>query len=167
MRTFEYRLYPSDAQRQRLMACLMESRTIYNEMLAALKAEYESDGTFPSKYDLTARFKGRGGDLVPATTVQTLADRLSKALNRFLQMKDLGLSAGFPRFKTPNRWHSIQLRQYAVSRDVWLDQDGKHLHVPAKLGRLLKIKFHRPLEGTPVTAHLVLRGRALVRADCL
>ena len=158
MRTFEYRLYPSRAQHQQLMACLIEARAIYNEMLVALKAQYETNNTFPSKYDLTARFKGRGGDLVPATTVQTLADRLSKALKRFLQMKDLGLPVGFPRFKTPNRWHSIQLRQYATSRDVWLDDDGKHLHVPAKLGRLLKIKVHRLLVGTPVTAHLVLRA---------
>jgi len=54
-------------------------------------------------------------------------------------MKDLGASVGFPRFKPPNRWHSIQLRQYAVSRDVWLDDAEKHLHVPAKLGKLLKI----------------------------
>ena len=52
----------------------------------------------------------------------------------------------------------MQLRQYAPSRDVWLDDDGTHLHVPAKLGRLLKIKLHRSLEGTPVTAHLVLRA---------
>src|SRR6185312_8803133 len=151
MRTFEYRLYPSRGQRQQLMTCLLESRSIYNEMLAALKARYEIDGAFPTKYDLTARFKGHGGVLVPATTVQTLADRLSKALKRFLQMKDLGLSTGFPRFKTPNRWHSIQLRQYETHRDVWLDADGKHLHVPAKLRRLLKIKLHRPLMGTPVT----------------
>ena len=111
MRTFEYRLYPNRPQRQQLMACLVESRTVYNEMLEALKAQYEADGTFPTKYDLTARFKGRGGDLVPATTVQTLADRLSKALKRYLQMKDLGLPVGFPRFKAPNRWHSIPLRQ--------------------------------------------------------
>jgi putative transposase len=41
---------------------------------------------------------------------------------------------------------------------VWLDADGKHLHVPAKLGRLLKINVHRSLVGTPVTAHLVLRA---------
>jgi putative transposase len=95
---------------------------------------------------------------VPATTVQTLADRLSKALKRYLQLKDLGTSVGFPRFKTPNRWHSIQLRQYAVSRDVWLDADERHLHIPAKLGKLLKIKLHRPLVGMPVTAHLVLRA---------
>jgi putative transposase len=95
---------------------------------------------------------------VPATTVQTLADRLSKALKRYLQLKELGLPCGFPRFKTPNRWHSMQLRQYETHRDVWLDADGKHLHVPAKLGRLLKIKLHRPLVGTPVTAHPVLRA---------
>ena len=158
MRTFEYRLYPNDAQRQQFMACLIASRAIYNEMLAALKAQYEADGTFPSKYDLTAHFKGRGGEAVPATTVQTLADRLSKALKRYLQMKDLGLPVGFPRFKTPNRWHSIQLRQYETHRDVWLDVDGAHLHVPAKLGKVLKIKLHRPLVGTPVTAHLVLRA---------
>jgi putative transposase len=73
-------------------------------------------------------------------------------------MKDLGLSVGFPRFKTPNRWHSIQLRQYEISRDVWLDENGTHLHVPAKVGELLKIKAHRPLVGTPVTAYLVLRA---------
>ncbi len=131
MRTFEYRLYPNRAQRQQLMVCLKESRAIYNEMLAALKAQYETDGTFPSKYDLTARFKSRGGESVPATTVQTLADRLSKALKRYLVKKELGEGVGFPRFKTPNRWHSIQLRQYAVSRDVWLDDDGTHLHAPA------------------------------------
>src|SRR5579862_6211900 len=162
MRTFEYRLYPTRAQRQQLTACLIGSRAIYNEMLEAVKAQYEETATFPSKYDLTARFKGRvkgrGGDAVPATTVQTLADRLSKALKRFLATKELGHPCGFPRFKTPNRWHSIQLRQYAPSRDVWLDADNTHLHVPAKLGKLLKIKLHRPLEGAPVTAHLVLRA---------
>jgi putative transposase len=158
VRTFEYRLYPNRAQRQQLLACLSESRAIYNEMLTVLQAQYAESATFPTKYDLTARFKGRGGEQVPATTVQALADRLSKALKRYLQMKDLGLPVGFPRFKTPNRWHSIQLRQYAVSRDVWIDDDGAHLHVPAKLGRLLKIKLHRPLEGTPVTAHLVVRA---------
>jgi putative transposase len=95
---------------------------------------------------------------VPATTVQALSNRLSKALKRYLQMRDLGLPAGFPRFKTPNRWHSIQLRQYEQSRDVWLDEDGQHLHVPAKLGRLLKVNLHRPMEATPLTAHLVLRA---------
>ncbi len=141
------------------MQCLRESRIIYNEMLETVKAQYAEKGAFPTKYDLTARFKGRGGQHVPATTVQMLADRLSKSLKRFLAAKAMGISdVGFPRFKTPNRWHSIQLRQYGTSRDGWLDADEKHLHVPAKLGKLLKIKLHRPIEGIPKTVHLVHRA---------
>lgn len=159
MRTFEYRLFVNKEQARLLMRCLAESRKLYNEMLATLKAHYEQDGTFSTKYDLTAQFKGRGGEHVPATTVQMLADRLTKALKRFLTAKEMGFpDGGFPRFKQPNRWHSIQLRHYARNRDVWLDEDGKHLHVPAKLGRLLKIKRHRPIEGTPKTVHLVHRA---------
>jgi putative transposase len=158
MRTCEYRLYPTKQQYQQLMVCLKDSRGLYNEMLAATKQQYAQTGKFLFKYDLNLHFKGRGADTVPATTVQTLADRLDKALRRYLAFKEQGLSCGFPRFKTPNRWHSIQLRQYAQSRDVWLDADGKHLHVPAKLCLLLKIKLHRPIEGTPKTAHLVLRA---------
>jgi transposase len=108
-------------------------------MVETTKQHYADTGKFLFKYDLTMQFKGRGGDHVPATTMQTLADRLDKALRRYLAFKEQGLPCGFPRFKTPNRWHSIQLRQYAQSRNVWLDADEKHLHVPAKLGLLLKI----------------------------
>src|SRR5437867_45591 len=159
MRTFEYRLYPNKPQGHLLMQCLQASRILYNEMLEAVKTQYEDKGTFPTKYDLTAQFKGRGGKQVPATTVQMLADRLSKALKRFLAARELGIAeVGFPRFKKPNRWHSLQLRQYGTSRDVWLDADNKHLHVPAKIGKSLKIKLHRPLEGTPKTVHLVHRA---------
>ena len=158
MRTFEYRLYPTRTQRQQLMACLKDARGLYNEMLEATKQQYADTGKFLFKYDLMAAFKGRAGEHVPATTVQTLADRLDKALKRYLACKEMGIPCGFPRFKKPNRWHSMQLRQYAEHRDVWLDSDGKHLHVPAKLGLLLKIKLHRPIEGTPKTAHLVLRA---------
>ena len=154
---FEYRLYPNKEQRHLLMSCLIETRSIYNEMLAVMKQQYEEKQTFPSKYDLTAAFKGRGGEAVPASTVQMLADRLSKALKRFLAARSLGISnVGFPRFKTPNRWHSIQLRQHKT--DFALAPDGKHLLVPRKLGSSIKIKVHRPIEGTPRTAHLVRRA---------
>ena len=157
MRTFEYRLYPNKEQSHLLMGCLIESRKLYNEMLEITKGQYAERGTFPTKYDLTAQFKGRGGEYVPATTVQMLADRLSKSLKRFLDAKELGIpDRGFPRFKKPNRWHSIQLRQYG--KDSYLHEDKKHLIVPKKLGHFLKIKLHRPIEGTPKTVHLVHRA---------
>lgn len=156
MRTFEYRLYVTTAQRHKLMHCLRESRVLYNEMLETVKAQYDEKQTFPGKYDLTATFKGHGGEHIPATTVQALADRISKALKRFLACKELSMKVGFPRFKKGNQWHSIQLRQYG--KDVYLHEDTKHLIVPAKLGKSLKIKLHRPFEGTPKTVYLVLRA---------
>jgi len=86
MKTYEFRLYPNRDQRRRLDACLYESRLLYNEMLAREKQYYQETAKFLSKYDLTALFKGRGGATVPATTVQCLADRLSKALQSFLKL---------------------------------------------------------------------------------
>jgi putative transposase len=126
-------------------------------MLEMVKRQYEEKGTFPSKYDLENAFKGQGSEHVPATTVQMLADRLTKSLKRFLAAKQNNIpGVGFPRFKKPNRWHSIQLRQYG--KDCYLHEDKKHLIVPKKMGHSLKIKLHRPIEGTPKTVHLVHRA---------
>src|SRR6266498_4324578 len=156
MKTFEYRLYPNKEQSHLLKQCLIESRMIYNNMLEMVKAQYEQAQTFPSKYDLEEAFKGQGKH-IPATTVQMLADRLSKSLKRFLAARANEIAGvGFPRFKKGNQWHSIQLRQYG--RDVYLHEDKKHLRVPKKIGKSLKIKMHRPMEGTAKTVHLVLRA---------
>src|SRR5437016_4639489 len=156
MRTFEFRLFVNKEQSRKLMACLRESRGIYNQMLETVKTHSAEQGTFPSKYDLEKAFKGQG-EHVPATTLQMLADRLTKSLKRFLAAKENNIpDIGFPRFKKPNRWHSIQLRQYG--KDCYLHEDTKHLIVPKKLGKSLKIKLHRPFEGTPKTVHLVHRA---------
>ena len=87
MKTFEYRLYINKEQAHLLMACLATSRHIYNSMLELVKQQYEDKQTFPSKYDLENAFKGHGSEQVPATTVQLLADRLTKSLKRFLAAK--------------------------------------------------------------------------------
>jgi putative transposase len=166
IKTFEYRLYPNHCQHELLMKCLIESRHLYNEMLAQVKDHYAQTGKFLFKYSLTARFKGRGGEYVPASTVQTLADRLDKALKRFMARKEMKQTVGFPRFKGANRWHSIRLRQYGKSRDTYLS--GRWLKVPHKLGKRIKVKQHRPLEGIPKTACLTLRadGKWYVLITC-
>jgi putative transposase len=154
MRTYAFRLYPNREQRHRLATCLYESRQIYNEMLECQKQHYQETGTFLSRYVLNKRFKGRGGAYIPATTVQCLSDRLTKALQNFLKHKDDDW--GFPRFKSGNQWHSIQLRQFAKGKDAWLE--GRHLRIPGKLGTAIKIKRHREMSGTPKTCYLVKRA---------
>jgi putative transposase len=154
MRTYEFRLYPNRGQRRLLAMCLIESRQIYNEMLERQKQHYQETGTFLSRYDLNKQFAGRLSTYVPATTVQCLSDRLSKALANFLKYKHGG--CGFPRYRSGNQWHSIQLRQFAKGKDVWLD--GRLLHIPDKLGTAIKIKRHREIEGTPKTCSLIRRA---------
>jgi transposase len=123
-------------------------------MLEREKQHYQETGTFLNRYALNKRFAGRGGTSVPATTVQCLSDRLTKALANFLKYKDDGW--GFPRFRSGNQWHSIQLRQFAKGKDIWLD--GCVLRVPGKLGTAIKIKRHRAMKGTPKTGYLVKRA---------
>jgi len=105
MRTFEYRLYPNTAQSHLLMMCLSESRQLYHEMLERVKAQYAENGTFPTKYDLTAQFKGRGGEHVSATTVQMLADRLTKSLKR------LPVARHTPISRSPVNAETFSIRQ--------------------------------------------------------
>jgi putative transposase len=157
-KTFEFRLFTNRSQHTRLLSTLAQSRLLYNEILEMVKAHYEETGEFLNRYALTCRFKGRGGEHVPQTTVQTLANRLDKALKRFLRRKEFGRKVGFPRFKSANRWHSIQLRQYGRGRDVFLNSETKRLHVPSRLGARLKVKQHRLLQGIPKSAYLVLRA---------
>src|SRR6266540_6112621 len=141
MRTYVFRLYPNREQRRCLDMCLDESRLLYNEMLEREKQHYQQTSTFLNAYDLNMLFRGCGGTSVPATTVQCLSDRLHKALKTFLKHKHEDW--GFPRFKSGNQWHSIQLRQLGID----FTPTGRLLKVPAKLGGVIKIKMHRPLEG--------------------
>lgn len=164
MRTYEYRLYPNKNQSQLLMNCLRESRAIYNQMVELSRGDYQFNAKIFSLYGMHSRFSGKATEHVPATTVQMLADRLHKAWKRYEAKKvpaDRAIAEGKkdkfkPRFKNALHWHSIQLRQFAKGKDAWLE-DGR-LRVPAKIGKSLKVKMHRPLEGTPKTAHLVLRA---------
>jgi len=159
MRTFAYRLYPTNDQHDRLQHCVTETRHVYNTMLEYAKAQYEQTQTFPNKYDLDKAFAGTAGEYTPASTVQTISDRLAKALKFFLNHRherqpDGSPRIGFPRFKQPNQWHSFQLRQWYTDARL----EGRYLMVPKKLGGRIKIKLHRPVEGTPKTVYLVKRA---------
>ena len=146
------------------MDCLRESRGIYNQMVELSRADYQTNAKIFSLYGMHTRFSGKATQHVPATTVQMLADRLHKSWKRYEAKKVLADRASAegkedkfkPRFKNALHWHSIQLRQFEKGKDAWLE--GSRLRVPAKIGKSLKVKMHRPLEGTPKTAHLVLRA---------
>ena len=94
-------MYPTKEQQYRLQHCLIETRQAYNTMLAYAKDQYEQAQTFPNKYDFDKQFAGTAGASTPATTQQTISDRLAKALKFFLNHRHERQADGSPRVGFP------------------------------------------------------------------
>ena len=102
---------------------------------------------------------------IPALTsvhshvLQDVAKRLDKAFHAFFRRVNNGEKPGYPRFKSFGRYHSFTYPQggYAI------EQGRVHL---SKIGTV-KIKFHRPIEGTIKTCTVVVKnGRYYAVFSC-
>ena len=129
-----------------LMACLTESRSIYNGMLETARAPvgarrdiYRAHMIWKRVYRPWCMFSCP--HYIDASLSALQVPQTFSCCLRGINIPGMG----FPRFKKPNRWHSVQLRQYG--KDCYLHEDKKHLIVPKKLGHFLKIKLHRPVGG--------------------
>jgi putative transposase len=80
--------------------------------------------------------------------------RLDWAFDAFFRRCQQGQRPGFPRFRPPHRWDSLQWED----RDGWrLDEYQRRLHL---LGiGALKVRLHRPLRGTPKALTVRREGR--------
>lgn len=106
--TFEAKLYPNRQQEQVLLEIFYNARKLYNEMLETKINAYKNEKKNITRFDLQKQFKTSYKEL-PATLKQMMAYRVSVAYDRFFNK--LG---HFPRFKSTNRFRSIELRQYKI-----------------------------------------------------
>jgi putative transposase len=80
--------------------------------------------------------------------------RLDRAFGAFYRRCRAGQAAGFPRFKSIQRWDSVQWED----RYGWrLDEERRRLHLQG-LGDI-KVRFHRPLRGAPKAITVAREGR--------
>lgn len=165
LKTYKYRLYPTKPQEASLFETLRLTRQLYNAALEQRIAAYKKQGKNLTGYDqqreLTAlkhecpEFAG-----VYSHVLQEPLERLDKAFKGFFTRLKRGDKAGFPRFKSAQRWHSFKFKEvWDRKKNRWLSPgrptgDGKRINLP-KIGAV-KCKFHRPLEGTPKTLQIVL-----------
>ena len=156
LRNYEYRLYPSRKQVDKLYSTFRLCSELYNLLLAEHEAAYEQAGVSLTRNDLNnlitnvkrqdARFKS-----VYSQVLQNQADRLSKAFSNFFrqcQEKKIGASivAGYPRYK--KLVHSITYPQNNGAFKIV----GNKLEV-SKIGRM-PIVLHRPVPGVIKTMTL-------------
>lgn len=165
LRTYKYRLYPTRPQEAALFETLRLTRQLYNAALEQRIAAYRKQGKTITGYDQQRElialkqecpeFRG-----VYSHVLQEPLERLEKAFKAFFSRLKRGDKAGFPRFKSAQRWDSFKFKEiWDRKRDRWLSpgrpsDDGKRINLP-KIGAV-KCKFHRPLEGTPKTLQIVL-----------
>ncbi|MFN3428496.1 MAG: RNA-guided endonuclease InsQ/TnpB family protein [Candidatus Sericytochromatia bacterium] len=152
-KTFRYRLYPTKEQASALSVQLHEACTLYNAALQerrdAWKLAGKSIGYCDQANQLKAiRAEGLTG-LANFSCCQDVLRRLDRAFRAFFRRTKSGEKPGYPRFKPHQRFDSITFPAYG---------DGIRLLDSGKLRiqgvGCVKIKLHRPCEGTLKTVTL-------------
>jgi putative transposase len=146
-KAFKYRLYPTKQQEQAMAEMLETHRRLYNRSLAERKTAWEERRESVSYGQQSVHLKDeRTTNPFLACTnfssCQATLRRLDRAFQAFFRRVTAGETPGYPRFKGHTRFDTVEFPSYG---------DGCKLENSLvyfqHIGRV-KIKLHRPVEGT-------------------
>lgn len=141
--TYEFKLRPNKAQEAALWLQLRLTRELYNGALRELITHYEATGKHLNLFKQDKLHGKAQHPEIPSLLVDTTLKRLHLSFENFFRRCKEGASKkGFPRFKSANRWHSLQLRD-AVSNGI---RDCYFL-APKKMGGRIRFNRHRDIKG--------------------
>lgn len=146
IRTYKYRLYPTDIQTRSLERIVEICRHWYNMCLSERKYAYESEGESVNLYDQlrnVKRYKDaftRKGELHSHILQVTTAD-VDKAYQAFFRRVKNGDTPGYPRFKGYGWFDSFGLKEYGNGFKV----DRRRLKISG-VGRIA-VRWHREIDG--------------------
>jgi len=152
--TYRYRLYPSRAQEEKLLATIDGCRWLYNHFLEKLNQKETSK--IPSRYELQAtlpKLKQERPELerVHSKVLQMVLHQLYSNLSALTKLKNNGRKVGGLRFKGESWFKSFTYNQsgfkiiegHGKRRELWLSKIG---HIP--------IVLHRELDGKIKGVHI-------------
>lgn len=159
--TFKYRLFPTAAQRAALQAQLDACRWVYNKTLEVRRDAWQNEQRSLTHYDtnrLLTQWKQEPETAWlqegHAQAMQDAQVRVDLAFRAFFRRLKAGEKPGYPRFRGKGWYDSFTFPQ---QKGNWAWRDDGRLRL-SKIGNV-KVKLHRPLEGTPKT--LTLRRDAV------
>lgn len=146
-KTFQYRLFPTAAQRTRLQGNLDACRWVYNKTLEIRKSAWEERQESLSRYDtnkLLTAWRNEHDFLANghAQAMQDAQKRVDLAFRAFFRRVKAGDKPGYPRFRGRDRYDSFT---YPQEKGNWRFLGNGKVRL-SKMGDV-KIKLHRPLEG--------------------
>ena len=162
IRTYKYRLYPTNAQFAALNDLLDVGRQFYNYALQYRRERWDESRhrvTYHEQAAMWRDWRNEAPDdnplrLLNMTAGQQLLRRLDKAFAAFFRRMKAGEEPGFPRFKGKNRFHSLEYR-HGDGCKLFTDERGRTMFYVQKVGDL-KVKYHRPLPHGCQIKHVVI-----------
>ena len=150
--SFKYRIYPNRQQAEALTFQLREACDLYNAALEERVGAWKLCRKSISYYDQAKQLKAmRAENLIGVANFSCCQDvlrRLDKTFAAFFARNRRGEKAGFPRFKSSRRYDTLTFPSYndgckLIDRTVRIQGVG-----------VIKIKLHRPVEGTIKTVSI-------------
>ncbi len=157
-RTYRYRLHPTVRQTQALSRQLELQRELYNaaleERIGAWKWERRRVTYFDQCMTLTGLKEFRPEVLSCGVNLcRGTLKRLERAFDGFYRRARSGEPPGFPRFRSAQRWDSLQ----------WEDRSGWKITESHRLRLLgigeIKMNYYRELQGIPKAITVKSEGR--------
>jgi putative transposase len=149
-KTFKYKLQPTPEQEREMERVVMLCRQLYNVALEQRITAWQRCHISVSRFEQEAELKDIRAAFpeyasIHSHVLQDVLARLDKTYQAFFRRVQRGERAGFPRFKSRERFHSFTYKEYGNS--AMLDNG---LLVLSKLGRIA-VRWSRPIMGTPKT----------------
>lgn len=164
-KTFKYRVFPSSGQVTVLNQTLNSCRWLYNHLLEQRNSTWETEKKSISCFDQCNTFKQLKRDHlflkdIHSQVLQNVAIRLNLAFKSFFRRVKSGEKPGYPRFRGRHRYDSFTYPQSGF----------KLLKNVVRLSKIggVKIKLHRPIEGTikTCTVRRTLTGKWFITFSC-
>ena len=157
IKTYKYRLYPTEAQTKCLEKTFGLCRFLYNSALEERIAYYKKYNKGISCFDqynylpeIKALFPEYNN--IHSQVLQSTLKRLDSSYQGFFRRVKRGEKSGFPRFKNKDRFHSIF---YPQSGFGVKDTKSKWTHLNlSKIGHIPMLK-HRNMEGNLKTCQII------------
>jgi putative transposase len=116
IKAFKYRIYPTKVQEKALVDTLYLTRELYNAALEERKEAYKKCKKSVSVYEQLKALPEIKEDRpefknVHAHVLQDVLQKLDRAFSGFFSRVKKGGAAGFPRFKSADRWDSFMFKQ--------------------------------------------------------
>lgn len=121
IRSWKFRLYPSNQQEKLLINYLEECKNLWNSLLEYAKGYHQQIGKFPLRQQLYLRAKDTR---LFSQVAQNVADRLAKSMRSMSAKERAGMKAGFPRFKPIERMKSFTYPQFGIKLNKRLALSG-------------------------------------------